>query len=80
MKCELYNDNFQNWKSYPIKKAQLVIADLPYQLGINAYASNPNWYRGGITRTAKANLQGKPFSKPNLLSIFPNICTSVITC
>jgi len=23
MKCELYNDSFQNWKSYPIQKAQL---------------------------------------------------------
>ena len=47
IKCELYNDNFQNWKTYPIQKAQLVIADLPYQLGVNAYASNPMWYKGG---------------------------------
>lgn len=32
MKCELYNDSFQNWKSYPIQKAQLIIADIPYLL------------------------------------------------
>lgn len=37
MTCELYNDNFQNYKVYGIPKAQLVIADMPYQLGRNAY-------------------------------------------
>ena len=31
IKCELYNDNFQSWKQYPIHKAQLVIADIPYK-------------------------------------------------
>lgn len=45
--CNLYNDNFQNWKSHNIKKAQLVIADIPYQLGKNAYGSNPSWYING---------------------------------
>ena len=34
IKCELYNDNFQNYKRYGIRKAQLVIADIPYNLGI----------------------------------------------
>ena len=80
MKCELYNDNFQNWKAYPIQKAQLVTADLPYQLGTNAYASNPSWYEGGTSRTVKVNLQDKPFSKPNKLSTSPNICIFVIIC
>ena len=41
VKCELYHDNFQNYKRYGIPKAQLVIADIPYNLGVNAYASNP---------------------------------------
>ena len=36
---ELYNDHFQNYKRYSIPKAQLVIADIPYNLGVNAYAS-----------------------------------------
>ena len=45
--CKLYNDSFQNWKSHDIKKAQLVIADIPYQLGKNAYGSNPSWYING---------------------------------
>jgi len=32
IKCELYNDNFQNFKRYGIPKAQLVIADIPYNI------------------------------------------------
>ena len=46
-KVELFHDNFQNYKQYSIpKKAQLVIADIPYNIGENAYASNPQWYSG----------------------------------
>lgn len=47
IKIELYHDNFQNYKQYNIPKAQLVIADIPYNIGIDAYASNPMWYEGG---------------------------------
>lgn len=47
VKMELYHDNFQNYKRYNIPKAQLVIADIPYNIGIDAYASNPEWYNGG---------------------------------
>ena len=43
--CELYNDNFQNFSRYQIPhKAQLVIADIPYNIGVNAYGSSPEWY------------------------------------
>lgn len=71
VKCELYNDNFQNWKSYPIKKAQLVIADLPYQLGANAYASNPSWYEGGVIDNGESKLAGKAFFKTELTFHIP---------
>ena len=47
VKMELYHDNFQNYKRYGIPKAQLVIADIPYNLGVAAYASNPMWYVDG---------------------------------
>lgn len=47
IKCELYNDNYQNWKSYPMAKAQLIISDVPYNIGDAAYGSNPMWYNGG---------------------------------
>ena len=40
IKTQLINDNFQNYKRYGIPKAQLVIADIPYNVGVNAYGSN----------------------------------------
>ena len=33
-RCVLFHDNFQNFKSYNIPKAQLVIADIPYRVGL----------------------------------------------
>lgn len=50
---ELFNDSFQNWKTYGIPKAQLILSDPPYQLGNNAYASNPKWYNDGETNEYK---------------------------
>ena len=32
-KIELYNDHFENAKRYGIQHAQLIIADIPYNLG-----------------------------------------------
>ena len=61
MKCELYNDHFQNFKSYGIPKAQLIIADVPYNLGANAYASNPAWYKDGDNKNGESELAGKMF-------------------
>jgi len=29
---ELFNDHFQNYKTYGIPKAQLIIADIPYNV------------------------------------------------
>jgi len=55
MKCELYHDSFQNWKSYPIQKAQLIIADIPYNLGDQAYGSNPQWYIDGDNRNGESD-------------------------
>lgn len=52
-KIELYNDHFQNYKVYGIPKAQLVIADIPYNLGNNAYASNPMWYIDGDNKNGE---------------------------
>lgn len=59
IKCELYNDNFQNFKKYGIPKAQLVIADIPYNIGTNFYGSNPMWYNGGDNANGESKLAGK---------------------
>lgn len=58
---ELFNDHFQNFKSYGIPKAQLIIADVPYNLGNNAYASNPKWYKDGDNKKGESELAGTQF-------------------
>ncbi|WP_227288565.1 DNA-methyltransferase [Vagococcus fluvialis] len=81
IKCELYHDNFQNRKKYNIPKAQLVIADIPYNLGNNAYASNPSWYVGGDNKkgeSKKANKQFFPSDKNfNLVEYF-HFCSKLL--
>lgn len=57
----LFNDHFQNFKTYNLHKAQLIIADIPYNLGNNAYASNPAWYKEGDNRNGESELAGKSF-------------------
>jgi site-specific DNA-methyltransferase (adenine-specific) len=58
---ELYHDHFQNYKRYNIPKAQLIIADIPYNIGKNAYASNPSWYKDGDNKNGESELAGKQF-------------------
>lgn len=58
---ELYRDSFQNFRSYQLPKAQLIIADVPYNLGTNAYASNPSWYKDGDNKNGESDLAGKKF-------------------
>lgn len=57
----IYRDHFQNYKGYAIPKAQLIIADIPYNLGNNAYASNPAWYKDGDNKNGESELAGKEF-------------------
>lgn len=61
IKTELYHDNFQSYKRYGIPKAQLVIADIPYNLAGNAYASNPEWYVGGDNKNGESGKAKKSF-------------------
>ena len=58
---EIFNDHFQNYKVYGIPKAQLVIADIPYNVGKNAYGSNPMWYKDGDNKNGESELAGKEF-------------------
>lgn len=63
IKMELYNDHFQNYKRYQIPKAQLVIADIPYNIGQNAYGSNPMWYEGGDNKNGESKFAKATFFK-----------------
>ena len=57
----LFNDHFQNFKKYNLHKAQLIIADVPYNLGNNAYASNPAWYKEGENSNGESEFAKKSF-------------------
>lgn len=58
---KLYHDNFQNYKRYQIPKAQLIIADIPYNLADKAYASSRAWFVGGDSKKGRSDLAGKSF-------------------
>lgn len=58
---QMINDHFQNKKQYNIPPAQLVIADIPYNVGKNAYGSNPKWYVDGDNKNGESELAGKQF-------------------
>ena len=58
-KCEIYRDSMQNYKKYGIPRAQLVIADVPYNVGSNFYGSSPQWYNGGDNANGESKLAGK---------------------
>ena len=80
-KIELYNDHFQNYKVYGIPKAQLVIADIPYNLGNNAYASNPSWYIDGDNKNGESDKAGKEFfdtDKDFRIAEFMHFCSHML--
>lgn len=61
LRCEIIHDNFQNYKKYNVPKAQLVIADIPYNIGADAYGSNPMWYKGGDNANGESKYAKKSF-------------------
>lgn len=76
VKIELYNDNYQNFKKYDIPvKAQLVIADIPYNIGKNAYGSNPMWYKDGDNKNGESKLAGANFFRTMTISTSQNSFT-----
>lgn len=58
---QTFNDSFQNYKTYQIPKAQLILTDVPYVLGKKAYASNPAWYIDGDNKNGESDKAGKQF-------------------
>lgn len=77
----LINDHFQNYKKYNIPKAQLVIADIPYNVGKNAYGSNPSWYVGGDNKNGESDLANTEFfdtDKDFRISEFLHFCNRLV--
>jgi len=80
-KPHLFNDHFQNYKRYAIPKAQLIIADIPYNLGKNAYASNPAWYEDGDNTNGESKLANTEFfdtDKDFRISEFLHFCSTML--
>ena len=78
---ELFNDHFQNYKVYGIPKAQLVIADIPYNIGADAYGSNPMWYKDGDNKNGESELAGKEFfdtDKDFRIAEFMHFCSKML--
>ena len=59
IKCEIYRDSMQNYKKYGIRPAQLIIADIPFNIGNNFYGSNPMWYKNGDSKNGESKLAKK---------------------
>jgi len=81
IQCKLFNDHFQNFKVYNIPKAQLIIADIPYNVGKNAYGSNPSWYIDGDNKNGQSELAGKEFfdtDKDFRISEFLHFCSTML--
>jgi len=77
----LYNDHFQNFKGYGLHKAQLVIADIPYNVGKNAYGSNPAWYVDGDNANGESKLANSEFfdtDKDFRISEFLHFCSKMM--
>ncbi len=77
----IINDHFQNYKRYAIPKAQLIIADIPYNLGNNAYASNPAWYKDGDNTNGESKLANSEFfdtDKDFRISEFLHFCSTML--
>lgn len=63
----LYNDHFQNFKQYNI--------------GVDAYASNPSWYQDGDNKNGESKLAGKDFfdtDKNFRISEFLAFCSKLL--
>lgn len=77
----IINDHFQNYKSYVTQKAQLIIADIPYNVGKNAYGSNPVWYVDGDNAKGESNLANSEFfdtDKDFRMTEFLHFCTKML--
>ncbi len=78
---EIFNDHFQNYKRYSIPKAQLVIADVPFNVGKNAYGSNPAWYVNGDNANGESELANSEFfdtDKDFRLTEFLHFCSKML--
>ena len=59
VRCEIFRDNFENSRSYNIPRAQMIIADIPYNISFDFHASRPDWYKDGRIENGESDLARK---------------------
>lgn len=77
----VFNTHFQNFKRYNIPKAQLILADIPYNIGKDAFASSPVWYKGGDNKNGESDVAGTEFfdtDKDFRPAEFMHFCTQML--
>ena len=77
----LFNDHFQNYKRYNTPKAQLIIADIPYNIGKNAYGSSPQWYIDGDNSNGESKFANTEFfdtDKDFRVTEFLHFCSTML--
>lgn len=57
----LFNSTMQDYKRFGLPKAQLILTDVPFNIGANAYGSNPTWYKNGSNENGESDLAGESF-------------------
>lgn len=57
----LFNSSYQDFKRFGLPKAQLILTDIPYSLGTDAYASNPSWWVNGDAKQGASDKAGETF-------------------
>src|SRR3712207_1308139 len=80
-KPQLFNDSYQNFKKYQIPKAQLILADVPFGIGENAYGSSPSWYVDGDNKNGESKLAKKAFFNSDYTfkpAEFIHFCTQML--
>ena len=63
-KCQIFHDNFANRKSYNLPKADLIIADPPYNLGADFNGSRREWYVGGDIKNGEDKTKARRAAFP----------------
>ncbi|WP_233551645.1 site-specific DNA-methyltransferase [Lactobacillus sp. ESL0230] len=81
VKMKLFNDHFQNYKRYQLPKAQLVIADIPYNIANDAYASSREWYKNGEIKNGESDKANSNFFNTDVdfrVAEFMHFCSHML--
>lgn len=60
---KIINDDFKNYEKYNLEKGKLILTDIPYCIGKEAYASNPRWWKNGKVSEGKSEKAESEFFK-----------------